>query len=550
MQTVSVTVENGFLLIHRERTLELDAAARILCSRRRWMYTSALRDYSRVVLTQDTARCPFCGRESRDVYKGWAVLGIGSADPRVKSVGNVDKHAVRAWASPQESLFPETLELNHVRIPQELVCRGCGMTSRPMEGYSHVQIQSSSRRITVSCEVTEDLGVLLYFLMKSQVRSAKNQFAFSGHREQVSEVLVFDLRKRRAYLEAYISEERVLVYDLTFSSYDEFDRTEICRLLKAHSVRRALARCFREHLGQLPFGEKDLTPEAFIRLTHYGPFPKCFFEEIPVNNDTGSVDRSFRAVDRFLVPGKVPELLRRSALPGGRSVRRAFYEKPGLCFYIREAEQVWRMVQDVNLFRRFLSDRSCYWVLSILHRLPATTCFFEDYIAARKVTGLLNAAAKEDMYMQRYAVFYSAMTSAAKARERKQWGKQLPGKVSDGGFYVPDPVWNCKAWNTCIGGYTCAVLTGQREFEQAAEDLNNCLAEWRIFSSRPVVGVKQGMTYKAAIEIGKSRGRACVVQARARNNEPVSRGGKKLFAAYLEWADRNGIIRPEDPDDI
>lgn len=537
-----MTVETGFRFIRRERTMEIEEAKNFLCSELGRKCTTALREDSHAVLSWHVVRCPFCGKD-RNVLslENERTEADGHSGRHVHRLsGKPDKEAVLEWASPQESFFPETLELNRVHVPAELICRCCGMRSEPADGSSRVSVRSGHGKITVRCEVAEELSVLMYYLLRSRARDA-DQITLRKQRERVDEVLVFNLRKRRVYLEAYISGERILVYDLTYSAYETFARTAVCRLLQVVSVRRTIVKAFQEHYGRLPFSEKALTPESIIRLGHYGPFPLSFFEEMPLNNTTGTLDRSFRAAERFLTPGKAPELLQRSSLPKTKAIRRTFYENPCLFFYLREAELLWDAVRNQSCFHFFLADRASFVVLDLLHRSPATIVFFRDYIGARQTVSLLTMAAYETGHMRNYAASYTVMEPRERILEQKQWGKRTLQSTNEAGYYVPHRIWRFNAWNDCVDGYRFAVLTRQEDFEQAASDLHNCLATWRIHHTNPVIGVTRGDRYVAAIEMGMGQETACIVQAKISHNLDISRGAASLFAAFQKWMTKNEL---------
>ena len=537
MTTTAFAVDDGFIVRHRTRTVEIEDAERILCSRRRRNYATALREDCHAVLAWDTVRCPFCGKERSAVTLGRGRVRPDACEPAEE----IDRETVRTWASPQMTLFHEALALNHETIPETYLCRYCGMESQRRKGSRQLRIDSDGKKLSVSCTGAEDLGVLLPLVLKSKKRVPTGTISLCDRAECVEETLVFNWKRRRAYLEASVSNETVLAFDLTFSSDDVFSETLLYRLLHTHAARRKLAHCFRDRLGALPFGEEELTPEAFVRLTRFGPLPRRFFQDIPIDEETGALDRSFRAAERFLTSANLPELLRGAALPQIKSVRRAFFEDPALFFYLREAEKMARLLPDRNLFLRFLHGSACYPALSLLHTFPATEDFFRDFSRVRTQAGLLHMLEKERGRFGEYAVFYSALAPAARSRERKRWEEQLP-EVHDFEFHVPQRNRDGSTWDACVRGYSFVTLSGQKEFDRVAGDLNNCLSTWREEHATPVVGVRHGGRYCAAIEVGTLQGKPCVFQARTAGNRPIREGGADLFTAYRKWRRKYGLV--------
>ena len=92
-----ITVPDGFTVTEEHVTMPLDAAARLLRTKRRRRYTSALKCADTAVLTRHFFTCPHCRRRT-PAYPHFAL--------HKKCIpSDVTRRTVAEWSAPQLSMF-------------------------------------------------------------------------------------------------------------------------------------------------------------------------------------------------------------------------------------------------------------------------------------------------------------------------------------------------------------------------------------------------------------------------------------------------------------
>lgn len=147
------TIPDGFLIIHREQTVDIATAEKWLCTKRQRKYTSALRVGDSAILKKDFIKCPYCGRETPTYVRFLSDSLKWIPWWQRPKVTTISKSAIREWASPQYSLMcSTTLELNPIYFPVEgFTCPRCGAESEAGQVSLSVRLRREKKQLSVSC---------------------------------------------------------------------------------------------------------------------------------------------------------------------------------------------------------------------------------------------------------------------------------------------------------------------------------------------------------------------------------------------------------------
>ncbi len=518
---VRFSLPNGYRLIHRTRTVSLEEAAAILCTKRQRRYTSVSRGGDdRFVLRQDAVICPFCGHRTPayDRFTEPKPAGYGEES-------RIPAPEINAWLT-NLSLFEDEqkLILNHVWSGDGFSCGHCKMFS---PGYEN------------SCEVelTIDKGVIRFTLFNCS--AGKD---VSGYLMAVAcrgQLLHFPLRetlcfaKGKTWLAVFDNNDQtVMIRDISVPNKDWSRSAAFNLLLRSRLARRKLAQAFAAVWGgPLPYAQAELNPGKFLELNRHRGFDRCFFDMLPFDDDG---ERSFRSASRRLRDArKLPKLYAGSGLPDKKSIRRNLFQMPYLFWYLPELRTMWKVFDNVDLFNAFLNRSVCCYFLAFLHFYPMAADFFRDCSAEKGAQGLLRILSRFDgaEKLQAYALRYSAGSEALRRTERKRW-REWDTVLRSSFDIFPQGV---KAGIRCrdveiSGGYSIGWLREKRQFVQAGEELGNCLSHYGPDRMKAAV-VRKGAAILAAVEV---RG-DLIVQAAGHHNLPIDRESS-LWKALVQWA--------------
>ena len=527
---MELKLADGFRVVESTEKGSIGTLGEKMATKCRRRYTSGLRRGDRAILLRHEILCPRCGRK---------VPAYG--EPAVCAV---TRDEVARWAAPGGDGEERWIFFNQPLIPEEYACPFCGETSAPMEGESRVTVGWDGEGVTLSCEKADIRNL---FSLPMAVEDGWVRLALP-----LTETVRFDLNRGEVTLEVRGQDGVTLAGAPVTPGSSHWEHSWARALLAGSRVlRRKLLRAFAlPYGGTPPFEDWACGPEDFLRMTRFRGYPRRFFDTVPYDPDTGDVERSFSfAADRLHSAADLPGVYAASRLPQIKSVKRIFFSEPGLFFYLEEAEALWRAVGDPNQFRRLLELRRVYELLSFLHRYPGTEAFFRDYREERGMNGLLHALRTAWRDTKHAALGYAAMDPALREAERRTWKRGLDERPEEL-YSLPMPVG--EGIRDCvIDGYSFLWLRTEQACREAGDALENCLIAWDP-SCSPVVAVKRGSEYRAAIEV---KGRS-VVQAKARRNTSMERD-PDLNRAFRKWLKRftlellpqldfDGFDEPED----
>lgn len=520
----SVEVHNGFRVLERVERMDIQQAGAILRTKRQRRYTCALRVGLEAILTRHVIVCPACGRQApahRGVGVDWCL-----------DWKRIPRNVIDKWADPQTSLFDdEGLSFRDLPDVKAYHCN-CGFISRLADQMDVVGLRSDDRRIVLTCDRTE-LG---------------NLFSFPDLTEKtlplpLSEELTFDMERGEAILRVLGSEGECVGELNLMESMKGFIGSTASEVLRVSCpLRRKLLQAFSAVWGApVPFDKQGVSAEDFVAMTLFHGYPRSFYDAIPYSTINGALHESFRDIaGKLRNAADLPKVYEASVLPKTKAIKRLFYASPGLFFYLKEAEFLWQITSDRNVFeRRIMGLPNIYEVLSLLHRYPRTKAFFEDYAQAKGASGL--AARLEHRWHEEaklVALQYAAMDEDTRAKERAVWKRLALLQWAGTPYSLPMRPGSDRIRNCTIDGYSFVWLRTRSDYRKAGHRMGNCLTQWES-SCNPVIVVKKDGEYCAAIEMEGNE----VVQARAQRNYSV-RQDAKLYQAFCKWLKRYSLEKP------
>ena len=538
---ISFSIPNGFRFNHHTRTVRLDEAAAILCTRRQRRYSSVTRRDLDFTLRQDAVVCPYCGRSTpaydrfmeEDKPAGYV------AEPRISAP------EINAWLM-NRSLFEDDQELvlNNVWNEDYFQCPRCGRISFAYPTSSRVELSIAK-------------GVIRFTAFDSQggldVSSYLMAAAVSGYqlRFPLCETVCF-AKGGKTWMSVVDARNHVLkIRDISVPNTDWY-HSKVCLLL-THSrlARRKLAQAFESVWNSpLPYTHAELTPETFLLLNRHRGFSRIFFDMLP--SDDGMIDRSFRSTARRLWAVQLlTKLYASSGLPTQKTIKKNFYEMPYLFWYLPELVKLWGAFDNTDLFNVFLKRTACYDVLTFFHFYPTCIDFFCDFAREKGCKAFIRIISRaEDLEkVQAYAWRYACGNDSLRRSERKRWKNWdsiLRSDISFSGIFPPGIRAGVRYRNLDVAGFQFCWLTGKKAFVQAGEALDNCLAEHGPDDMKVAV-IRQGAAILAAVELRNGR----ITQAKMHHNLPIDRESR-LWEAIIKWSMicHYSIDIPEEDDDL
>ena len=528
----TVNVPDGFLLKVERQAMDIEQARLLLRTRAQHRYTSARRMGEQALLTRHKLVCPCCGQS----FPPAAFRSL----PGLPRKGRIPRNEIDAWADPQTRFYDdETAELTFrkVEVPKTFLCPSCGYLSEPHTRTNTVCIGVTRQKITVTCCAA---NFDLLFSSSDSGDGGGGPLSLP-----LTEQLTFNLRNGHTSLHILGTDGHVYyVRDITPGSKD-WTRSTVYALLKMKPVCRKLLRTFASLYGApLPFTREDTTPDSFLLMALFrGYTSRHFFDSIPYEFTSGIVDRSFRAIVRQLHnAAHLPDLYASSKLPQTKSIKRLFFSSQGLFFYLREAETLWKTVEDVNLLRSILEMDHVFEILGFLHQCPGAARFFRDYLRIKGAGSLLFWLEHRWRLLISYSAQYTAMSDASRKVQQREWQKTGLASQPHLPYSIPMKTGDRRIRDCTIDGYRFCWLGTRQEYRQAGHLLHNYLTHWEP-DCNPVIVVKKGKECKAAIEMDGT----VVLQALGQHNDPLALD-LHLWRAFHKWLEKYSLAPPLDLD--
>lgn len=528
---IALKVPVGHYVAERIKNVSLWEAESILVTKKQRYYTYAVRNGDRVELTSKYLVCPYCRTEfSANTH---VVKGFG------KYAGNrrVPKNKVREWASRQISFFDSTGD-NILSISRDISnleifeCPRCELNSKFSEATRSVVIERKKKKITIRAE----LASMSEFMSLQWL----GDVTFSVC-PPMYESLVFDLGKGRVYVFLEDNQSNVVsIKDITSEPEILIGDAAGNLICLNKKVNRTIKRMF-EDIWQmpLPYKSSEITLQNLFKMTLFVGYKKEFYSYIPFCENSFAVYDSFENVaKRMHNCGNLPGEFEKSSLPHTKSPKKIFFSNPGLFFYIHEAEKLWSIIGDINLFCRILELDSVYGILSQMHMYPCIFTYMNDYCKIKGHHALSKNIAENWIVLKHNAFHYCTVCESVRNSIRKSWKKNGNLCHSDEKNYHYSVPMTCpqKQIEDCtIDGYDFFWLRNSNDYELASQKLENCLAS-RTIDDLPVLCVKRKNTYVAAIEMNDGQ---IETMLGYRNREIEE--NSELYSVIEKWKNRYGL---------
>lgn len=534
MNNYDLIIPCGYSVEEHVETVYISDAGQILAGKRQRKYTSATRHEWQAELVRHFWVCPHCNAHI-PAYPEF--LGKRS------SFEKIERPVVADWATLQMSLFEEPDKALHFNNPIQngkISCPQCKRESERNSKSKKLAFCKGKHRLEITLEVNELKDI---FSLKWMSNSWLN-ISFP-----IYETVVFNFRNGHTFLKLHNGHGiNYTISDITQKPYS-WSNGPLYAVLDTNKVASRMLKRYFVNIsrGALPFTGTELTLDKYVLMCRFLGYSRCFYNAIPFVNDSRCIDGSFKHVAKMLHDAKnIPAIYKKSSLPSAKTVRRIFFENPGLFFYIKECEQFWKVLNDVNLFRELISCESIYEILSQFHLFPGMISFFSDYSKFKGARSLIKKLEDNQYETNLEAVMYGNLNESAKKKERANWKKgrsSFEEDDEDDDEYYPPRLSQPVKYSTpfaqtdpsitpcCIDGLSFTWLSTSADYYETGNALHNCLRSWSR-SDNPVIVVKDHNTTLAAIEINTVR--RIIVQARAANNRLIETGSK-LENAYEKW---------------
>lgn len=528
----------GFTIEKQQKTVGRDVAFEVLTPARQRKSTLAVFENDNVVITKHVIVCPWCGKKAPAYHNN-----------------QMEPHQlIDMWLAQQTSMFeklPKTLLFNRpIEAMEKFVCPRCNMISHPSKGFIDVLFIVDRKTIKIFRKL--ELKELFQFKWGADKICITNF--------ELYEAITFNLKNGHTYVSLEDGRgEKLKVHDISNTKANLYSDDPIFELINLYKpvnreLKNQFAKIFR---GPLPFRTKELTVEQFLLMTEFIGYDSAFYSTLPYADKGDLIERRFlKSAKRLHDAKKVPNIFEKTILPKVKSIRKIFFCNPALFFYTGELEQLWKIIEDINLFRNFITSKNIFSELAFLCKMPHLIDFYTEYKAEIGIKKLYHNffQATNRYWLYNYVSWYYLLSEYDKKIERKKWHNgwlekrdDFEGIENDMGarFSVSIPDRSSKDFRhpgleCCINGYSFRRLKNSMEFLQAGKELKNCLADWQFFRNN-VYGMIDNGKYVAAVEIKDN----VIIQAHTYRNGDIS-GNHSIKQAFDIWKNRNLITERKE----
>ena len=528
----------GFTIEKQQKTVGRDVAFEVLTPARQRKSTLAVFENDNVVITKHVIVCPWCGKKAPAYHND-----------------QMEPHQlIDIWLAQQTSMFeklPKTLLFNRpIEAMEKFVCPRCNMISHPSKGFIDVLFIVDRKTIKIFRKL--ELKELF------QIKWGADKICITNF--ELYEAITFNLKNGHTYVSLEDGRgEKLKVHDISNTKANLYSDDPIFELINLYKpvnreLKNQFAKIFR---GPLPFRTKELTVEQFLLMTEFIGYDSAFYSALPYADKGDLIERRFlKSAKRLHDAKKVPNIFEKTILPKVKSIRKIFFCNPALFFYTGELEQLWKIIEDINLFRNFITSKNIFSELAFLCKMPHLIDFYTEYKAEIGIKKLYHNffQATNRYWLYNYVSWYYLLSEYDRKVERQKWHDgwlekrdDFEGIENDMGarFSVSIPDRSSKDFRhpgleCCINGYSFRRLKNSMEFLQAGKELKNCLADWQFFRNN-VYGMIDNGKYVAAVEIKDN----VIIQAHTYRNGDIS-GNHSIKQAFDIWKNRNLITERKE----
>lgn len=522
----------GFTIEKRHKIIDRDKAFEILTPAYQSKITFAVLKNDHVVITKHVIVCPWCGKTTPAYY----------------SLQVNPQPMLNAWLAQQISFFnelPSTLVFNKpIEKMHCFACPNCHAKSYQSKGFVDVLFTVDKKKIVIS----RKLELQEWFQIKWGVDNIHTTEC------ELYETITFHINNGRTFVVLETGRgEKLQIRDISNIKPDIYFDDPIFELINLYKpVNRELKNQFVKIFhGSLPFRTKELTVEQFLLMTRFVGYDSEFYNALPYAEKGNLIEKRFSKSSVILHnAANVPNIFEKTTLPKVKSIQKLFFGNPALLFYTKELEQLWEIIEDVNLFRDFIASRNIFLELAFLHKMPYLIHFYAEYKSEVGIKQLyrhfFRPTNRYGLYS--YISWYYLLSQYDKKMEHQKWHHtewleeqhyfvrvenemgslfsiSIPDRSSDRFRYSG---LECR-----IGRYSFRRLKNSMNFLQADKELKGGLCDW-IFFQNNVYGIIENGKYVAAVEIKDN----LIIQVYTYRNVDIS-DNHNLKKAFDVWKSRN-----------
>lgn len=523
----------GFTIEEQQKIVGLKEALEDLTPTRQRKSTLVVFENEHAVITKHAVVCPWCGKKTpayhNHQWKAYLPMEVQSAQQTSIS-----------------EKTPQTLVFNRpIETMDYFICPKCNMESYPSKGFVDVLFTVDKRKIRIS----RKLELKEWF----QIEWGADKICITDF--ELYETITFNLKNGHTFVSLENGcGEKLQIRDISNRKPNLNSDDPIFELINLYKpVNRELKNQFVKIFhGSLPFRTKELTVEQFLLMTRFIGYDSEFYNAVPYAEKGDLIERRFlKSVRRLHHAVKIPSIFEKTTLPKVKSIRKLLFCNPALFFYTEELEQLWKIIEDVNLFRNFITSQNIFSELAFLHKMPRLINFYAEYKAEIGIGRLYHHffRATNRYWLYNYVSWYYLLSEYDKKIERQKWHNgwlekrdDFEGIENDMGALFGVSIPDCSSKNfrhpdleCCINGYSFRRLKNSMEFLQAGKELKNCLADWQFFRNN-VYGMIDNGKYVAAVEIKDN----VIIQAHTYRNGDIS-DNCSIKQAFDVWKSRNSM---------
>lgn len=421
----------------------------------------------------------------------------------------------------------------------EVTCPSCGVHKRITTEASMIDIYSNQHATLIKQQLSSKECVTIVGMHRK------------GHewKYPLTRYVIFDHDAHRSILLLIDDKNEVIIaQDLIDDTplMEQFKIDFFMRLMP--KLRGALMKIFEQfYLEDFPFKSDELTLDLLILLNRFQSFPRCFYETILQLIEVNILKEEDlqRMALELAHYSNVSALYEKLNFPKTKALRRTVFENPGVMFFAQQlaslpfhnTDVLLRVIRSDDIYHLLYTMRSSTSVVELLEGVVQVKGEVRAWNAIRPIISLLPEIA------------WNVRTLPAEAQKDVLRG-DLRGMV--GAEWRSNYIRNynftlahAEKFNYMtytIDEYHFAAIKNSKDLCCAAKDLHNCL-DTCIYTDRPVVGVKCGGKYVAAIELD-NEGRK-VYQAKLDYNAPIWKS-ERVNRAFEEWMKRCNIVDVSD----
>lgn len=550
MCTKEITINKGYQIIERKSTVDAHFAAKnILSTKKQFKYTSA--EYKHATDTVEFSRhllvCPHCGANMP------AYIHFHDECRPQKRMRRIDADM---WCGAIRSLFDnedkfielyKTLQPVFISNWNCIYCEGKASYSTETE---QVTFEQNDNTLKVACNISSFMELV----------NIGWTLSLEAHTAPLIESVTFNFDTGRTKFELCTPEGTLVCSeDVTNGISIKCQTSKLCQLINDNIfVKKEITKAFNKIWKvKIPLTINEVDVNKFIFMCSFQSFPKEFYNCLPLNDDS-SFDATFDEIKEQLHQSeKCVEILSKSSLPNIKSVKKVFFSNPAFFFYLYEAEQLWGIFKDPNLFCRFLDSKNAFANLHMMHMFPRIVDFYRDFAKIKTPAELFKLMVFFENKACTYGIYYSSLNKYQKALEQERWKTLVKSTARDylcwrigidvESFFSREDKnqLSDEIQDQVCNGYTFTFFRSYNQFFVAAKELKNCLKSERF--SNPIVGVMKNGHYIAALELYEDE--RWVIQAMLQNNECIEED-KQVFAAMKKWCAKNKLSYEPDKYDL